>query len=194
MLLLQRGGGYNAQQKAKTPSSLPSYTLTIFVLMSPGLWEGCGLAHSVQGSAGAFLLETVTGAPHQKRTNEGLHWTQLRGAFPVPHAHTTPFAPPRRDPGLCIRTQLCARPYHTEGSLGNAEKQRLYPLEFRTSDPMGLPLAEGHSNGENQDLRAHIALHTPYGSRCKQTKCERPFSKKLEKLGRAWVSSITCLW
>ena len=42
--------------------------------------------------------------------------------------------------------------------------------------------------------KARVYGHTLPGSRCKQTKCERPFSRKLLKLGRAWVSSITCLW
>ena len=190
MLLLQRGGGYNAQQKAKMPSSLPFYTLTIFVLMSPGLWEGCGLAHSVQGSAGAFLLETVTGAPHQKRMNEGLHWTQLRGPFPVPHAHTTPFAAPR---------------WGIQASASGPSSVHV-PITLRAALGMQRSSAYTGWNSEPQTqwdslwlkailiVKTRIYGHTLPGSHCKQTKCERPFSRKLEKLGRAWVSSITCLW
>lgn len=118
MLLLQRGGGYNTQQKAKMPSSLPFYTPTIFVLMSPGLWEGCVLAHSVQGSAGAFLLETVTGAPHQKRMNEGLHWTQLRGPSLCPTHTPRPLLlqggvsrPLHQDPALCTSLPHSGQPW-----------------------------------------------------------------------------------
>lgn len=157
MLLLKRGRGYNTHEKAKMPSSLPFYTLTIFVLMSPGLWEGCGLAHSVQGSAGAFLLETAIGAPSKRGWMKGCTGHSSAGLPCAPYTHHALCCSKAGYPGLCIRTQLCTGPYHTEGSLGNAEKQCLYLLEFGTSDPMGLPLAEGRSDGENQGLRAHLA-------------------------------------
>lgn len=143
----------------------------------------------MQGSAGAFLLETVTGAPHQKRMNEGLHWTQLRGPFPVPHAHTTPFAAPR---------------WGIQASASGPSSVHV-PITLRAALGMQRSSAYTGWNSEPQTqwdslwlkailmVKTRIYGHTLPGSRCKQTKCERPFSRKLEKLGRAWVSSITCL-
>ena len=150
------------------------------------MWAG----HSVQGSAGAFLLETVIGAPCQKRMNEGLHWTQLSGAFPVPPpTHTTHFADPR--PGIQASASGPSSvqvPTTLRAALGmqrsnaytcwNSEPQTQWDSLWLKAVLMG---------------KARVYGHTLPGSRCKQTKCERPFSRKLLKLGRAWVSSITCL-
>lgn len=89
--------------------------------------------------------------------NEGLHWTQLSGAFPVPPTHTTHFADPRPGIQASASGPSSVQVPTTQGNLGNAEKQCLYLLEFGTSDPMGLPLAEGRSDGESQGLWAHLA-------------------------------------
>lgn len=158
MLLLKRGGAYNTHPNAKMPSSLPFYTLTVFVLMTPGLWEGVGwplCARLCRGiSPGDSHRSTL---PKEDEWRAALDTAQWGLPCAPPHTHHALCWSKAGYPGLCIRTQLCTGPYHTEGSLGNAEKQCLYLLEFGTSDPMGLPLAEGRSDGESQGLWAHLA-------------------------------------
>ena len=144
---------------------------------------------ALQGSAGASLLETVIGASCQKRMNEGQHWTQLSGAFPVPHTHTTHFAAPRRGIQASASGPSSVQvPTTLRAALGmqRSSAYTCWNLEPQTQwDSFWLKAI--------LMVKTRVYGHTLPGSRCKQAKCERPFSRKLGKLGRAWVSSITCL-
>lgn len=191
MLLLKRGGAYNTHPKAKMPSSLPFYTLTVFVLMTPGLWEGVGwplCARLCRGiSPGDSHRSTL---PKEDEWRAALDTAQWGLPCAPPPPHTTHFADPR--PGIQASASGPSSvqvPTTLRAALGmqrsnaytcwNSEPQTQWDSLWLKAVLMG---------------KARVYGHTLPGSRCKQTKCERPFSRKLLKLGRAWVSSITCLW
>lgn len=137
MLLLQRGGGYNAQQKAKMPSSLPFYTLTIFVLMSQGSEKGVGWPTLCKALQGHFSWRQSQEHP----TKSG--W--MKGC--IGHSSVGPSLCPMHTPRPLLLQGGVSRPLHQDPALCMSLSHWGQPWECREAAPIPAGIRNLRPNG-----------------------------------------------
>lgn len=138
MLLLKRGGAYNTHPKAKMPSSLPFYTLTVFVLMTPGLWEGVGwplCARLCRGiSPGDSHRSTLPKEDEWRAALDTAQWG-------------LPCAPPTHTPRTLLIQGRVSRPLHQDPALYRSLPHWGQPWECREAMPIPAGIRNLRPNG-----------------------------------------------